>query len=178
MVDELDVPEEGLQGSRISRRKVLIGAGVVGGTVWVAPVIDSFTSAAAAASEPITSSCNGATCANLTSCNGNDSCYCYERAETFYGVRDEPGVRGPHSLHHPKRLPIGNDVRREHLALRGGRSLHRLHGRLPPRSARQFVTRVPSPTPRRQPGQKVFGRPGCPADGRQRLRSYRSRTRS
>lgn len=86
MVDELDVPEEGLLGSRISRRKVLIGAGVVGGTVWVAPVIDSFTSAAAAASEPITSSCNGATCANLTSCNGNDSCYCYERAGTFTGV--------------------------------------------------------------------------------------------
>ena len=73
MVDETDLGEEGILGSKISRRKVIIGAGVVGGTVWVAPVIDSFVSRAAAQSNP---ACAGQTCDTFTSCNGGTPCVC------------------------------------------------------------------------------------------------------
>jgi len=45
------VVEEGLASTRISRRGLIKAGAIVGGTVWVAPVIDSFTSRAAAASE-------------------------------------------------------------------------------------------------------------------------------
>jgi hypothetical protein len=45
------VVEEGLASTRISRRGLMKAGAIVGGTVWVAPVIDSFTSRAAAASE-------------------------------------------------------------------------------------------------------------------------------
>lgn len=38
--------------SAISRRQLLKGGAIVGGTVWVAPVIESFTTRAAAASGP------------------------------------------------------------------------------------------------------------------------------
>lgn len=50
MADE-SVVEEGLASTLISRRRLIKAGAIVGGTVWVAPVIDSFTSRAAAASE-------------------------------------------------------------------------------------------------------------------------------
>lgn len=49
MSEEISV-EGGVGHSTVSRRTVLKGAAVVGGTVWVAPVIESFASKAAAAS--------------------------------------------------------------------------------------------------------------------------------
>ena len=45
------VVEEGLGSSRISRRRLMKTGAIVGGTVWVAPVIDSFISRASAQSE-------------------------------------------------------------------------------------------------------------------------------
>jgi len=45
------VVEGGLFSTRISRRGLMKTGAIVGGTVWVAPVIDSFMSRAAAASE-------------------------------------------------------------------------------------------------------------------------------
>jgi len=44
------VVEGGLASTRISRRGLMKAGAIVGGTVWVAPVIDSFMSRAAAAS--------------------------------------------------------------------------------------------------------------------------------
>lgn len=44
--------EQGAERTGVSRRTLLKGAAVVGGTVWVAPVIESFTNRAAAASGP------------------------------------------------------------------------------------------------------------------------------
>lgn len=49
MPDE-SIIEEGLSNTRISRRKLMQAGAIVGGTVWVAPVIDSFVTPAAAAS--------------------------------------------------------------------------------------------------------------------------------
>jgi hypothetical protein len=50
MADEPMTEHEGLGSSRISRRSLIKAGAIVGGTVWVAPVIDSFVSRAAAAS--------------------------------------------------------------------------------------------------------------------------------
>jgi hypothetical protein len=50
-VPDESVVEEGLGSMQISRRRLIKAGAIVGGTVWVAPVIDSFTSRAAAASE-------------------------------------------------------------------------------------------------------------------------------
>jgi len=44
------VVEGGLASTRISRRGLMKAGAIVGGTIWVAPVIDSFMSRAAAAS--------------------------------------------------------------------------------------------------------------------------------
>jgi hypothetical protein len=50
-VPDESVVEEGLGSYRISRRGLIKAGAIVGGTVWVAPVIDSFTSRAAAQSQ-------------------------------------------------------------------------------------------------------------------------------
>jgi hypothetical protein len=52
--------EESLISSPISRRSLLKAGVIVGGTVWVAPVIDSFVTRAAAASAPPTCPPTGA----------------------------------------------------------------------------------------------------------------------
>ena len=58
---------EGIGTSRISRRNVIKAGAVVGGTVWVAPAVDSFVSRAAAQS----STCSVAfTCGATLGCNG------------------------------------------------------------------------------------------------------------
>ena len=49
-VPDEPVVEEGLGSSRISRRGLIKAGAIVGGTVWVAPAIDSFTNVAAAQS--------------------------------------------------------------------------------------------------------------------------------
>jgi hypothetical protein len=51
IVPDESVVEEGLGSFRISRRGLIKAGAIVGGTVWVAPVIDSFVSRATAASE-------------------------------------------------------------------------------------------------------------------------------
>lgn len=53
MSDE-SASEVGLASSRISRRNLMKAGAIVGGAVWVAPVIDSFTSVAAAGSPTAT----------------------------------------------------------------------------------------------------------------------------
>ena len=58
---------DGIATSRISRRSVIKAGAIVGGTVWVAPVIDSFVNRAAAQSNQ---ACAGQTCTTFTSCNG------------------------------------------------------------------------------------------------------------
>ncbi|MGH9298220.1 MAG: hypothetical protein ACRDZP_09660 [Acidimicrobiales bacterium] len=50
MSDE-SIVEEGVMSSRFSRRSLIKAGAIVGGTVWVAPVIDSFANAAAASSQ-------------------------------------------------------------------------------------------------------------------------------
>jgi len=65
---------DGIATSRISRRSVIKAGAIVGGTVWVAPVIDSFVNRAAAQSNP---ACAGRTCATFTVyCNGGSPCVC------------------------------------------------------------------------------------------------------
>ncbi len=51
MSDETSTEGGSLVNSRISRRNLMKAGAIVGGSVWVAPVIDSFTSVAAAASK-------------------------------------------------------------------------------------------------------------------------------
>ena len=78
MTEESIIEEIGT--SRISRRGVIKAGAVVGGTVWVAPVIDSFVSRAAAQS----STCTVAyTCLgnDKGGCNGNSNCACYVPVE-------------------------------------------------------------------------------------------------
>ncbi len=83
MANTTDVGDKEVPRSRISRRKVIVGAGAVAGTVWVAPVIDSFSSVAAAASIPGSApQCAGETCASFTNCNGGPPCVC---ATTYAG---------------------------------------------------------------------------------------------
>ncbi len=83
MNDE-DVIEESAEPG-ISRRTLIKGAAIVGGTVWVAPVIDSFVTKAAAASTP----CAGAsTCGTGVSCSGPASgciVYCTSESTLFCG---------------------------------------------------------------------------------------------
>ena len=86
MTEESIIEEIGT--SRISRRKVMKAGAVVGGTVWVAPVIDSFLSRAAGQSNP---ACAGATCGSgviTTSCPGGEGCFCFTSANGsgFCGV--------------------------------------------------------------------------------------------
>jgi hypothetical protein len=51
-VSDESIPDDGLSGWRISRRSLIKAGAVVGGAVWVAPVIDSFVTRAAAQSGP------------------------------------------------------------------------------------------------------------------------------
>ena len=67
--------------SGMTRRKVIKGAAVVGGTVWVAPVIDSFVMRAAAASGPLPNSCTGCVAAGVLPCGPNSSCCCAVAAD-------------------------------------------------------------------------------------------------
>ena len=66
---------DGIGTSRISRCGVIKTGAVVGGAVWVAPVIDSFVSRAAAVSNP--AECAGQTCETFTYCFSSTSgCVC------------------------------------------------------------------------------------------------------
>ncbi len=93
--------KDGIGTSRISRRSVIKAGAIVGGTVWVAPVIDSFTNQAAAQSTP---TC-GPTCVSCfssgtaTACGGpTASCLCSDTVEgVCFCAADQYGVEGPGS---------------------------------------------------------------------------------
>ena len=70
-------------GSRITRRRVLQAGVVATGAIWVAPVVDSFVSKAAAASQ---ATCTGGVCGSLPVCGPPDSeCNCYTEINTGRG---------------------------------------------------------------------------------------------
>jgi hypothetical protein len=64
--------EETAASSGVSRRRVIKAGALVGGAVWVTPVIDSFLTRAAAASQP---GCTPSSCPDLNSCGLN--CFCF-----------------------------------------------------------------------------------------------------
>lgn len=76
MSDDITTEQTGKSG--FSRRDLMKAGGVVAGAVWVAPVIDSFVTVAAAGSVVSTpAQCAGKTCTTFTNCYSADSdCVC------------------------------------------------------------------------------------------------------
>jgi hypothetical protein len=96
--------EEGdLSSSRFSRRSLIKAGAIVGGTVWLAPVIDSFTSRAAAASSIPTG--QGFSSVTILICDSVEMCYrlkfdvsCFNSTGTFPVTTSSctSGGCGPH----------------------------------------------------------------------------------
>jgi hypothetical protein len=74
-----DVPQEGLEFSKLSRRRMLKRIGAGAAVAWSAPVLSSLRTPAFAQYPPPHPECNEATCETFVPCSGaNPDCVCVD----------------------------------------------------------------------------------------------------